>query len=224
LCRKMSDRENILSDMKDNTQENNINVPSFVPFSRMNLSKPPLCLSPPFKAHMVENHLTTINNPTTMLRVNPKKNKRVLANGVSGHVPRRKQAQYIDDLEIKVNEIEAEIANLKQQVELKLNEKHSLLMERESLMGQVAIFQEKILVNDAELEERKVEVKKLREQELQMLTNVQPMSNDLNSNYHQEPSQTWTPTELVPDEEEMEANIMELMKMPENPNLNDLFP
>lgn len=39
-----------------------------------------------------------------------------------------------------------------------------------------------------------------------------------------EPSQTWTPTELVPDEEEMEANIMELMKMPENPNLNDLFP
>lgn len=44
--------------------------------------------------------------------------------------------------------MQAEKANLKQQVELKLNEKHSLLMERESLMGQVAIFQEKILVND----------------------------------------------------------------------------
>lgn len=44
--------------------------------------------------------------------------------------------------------MQAQIANMKPQLELKLNEKHSLLMERESLMNQVAIFHEKILLND----------------------------------------------------------------------------
>ncbi|KEH34366.1 hypothetical protein MTR_3g465350 [Medicago truncatula] len=208
-----------------------------VPFQ----TKPPLC--PPTSGSVWG---ATFNHSAANLRanlglnsdqnMNPKRIRRsyidTFTQDYSAHRSRRKEDQYFTYLSKKVKDIEAQVTDLRSQVESKQNQKHSLMLERERLMDQVAIHHKKALHKDAESEELKIQVKKLRElyvnqkaEELAQLingnyTNVQPMSNE------QGPlqSQMWTPA--VSDEHETEPSSMELWVMElmdQNPNIDDLF-
>ncbi|XP_027190968.2 uncharacterized protein [Cicer arietinum] len=216
---------------------------------QMNSAKPPLNFSSSFQAHMVENPPTngapwinaTIdksNGAKTNLGLNydrnvdPKKIRRIMANRDSAQRSRLRKVLYVKDLEMKAKEFEGQIAeDLRPQLALLKDEKHSLLLENETLTHRLNILQKEALLKNAEIEENTIEVKKLREeynklQEQRELmlnwnnTNVQPMSNDpLFSNYSSNPygqdSQMWTPT--VADKRETELgdlpSSMDLMNI-----------
>ncbi|KAG6678024.1 hypothetical protein I3843_14G057900 [Carya illinoinensis] len=95
--------------------------------------------------------------------MDPKKMKRVISNRVSAQKSRMKKLQYVTDMERKVKALEAQIAVLSPQVALYKNQQRLLQMEQRSLNQQMLQFNTNKILRDAEIEENKAEVNRLRQ-------------------------------------------------------------
>ncbi|XP_040993885.1 bZIP transcription factor 30-like [Juglans microcarpa x Juglans regia] len=93
----------------------------------------------------------------------PKKMKRIISNRVSAQKSRMKKLQYVTDMERKVKALEAQIAVLSPQVALYKNQQCLLQMEQRSLNQQMLHFNTNKILRDAEIEENKTEVNRLRQ-------------------------------------------------------------
>ncbi|KAF5470404.1 hypothetical protein F2P56_010922 [Juglans regia] len=95
--------------------------------------------------------------------MDPKKMKRIISNRVSAQKSRMKKLHYVTDMERKVKALEAQIAVLSPQVALYKNQQRLLQMEQRSLNQQMLHFSTNKIFRDAEIEENKAEVNRLRQ-------------------------------------------------------------
>ncbi|XP_022150939.1 basic leucine zipper 19-like isoform X2 [Momordica charantia] len=95
--------------------------------------------------------------------MDPRKLKRIMSNRVSAQKSRLKKVQYVADMERKLKALEAHIAVLSPQVELYRNQQHVLQMEQKRLNQKILSCSRNKLLRDAEIEENRAEVNRLRE-------------------------------------------------------------
>ncbi|KAG7037008.1 Basic leucine zipper 34, partial [Cucurbita argyrosperma subsp. argyrosperma] len=95
--------------------------------------------------------------------MDPRKLKRIMSNRVSAQKSRLKKVQYVADMERKLKALEAHIAILSPQVELYKNQQQVLQMEQKTLNQKILCCSRNKLMRDAEIEENKAELNRLRE-------------------------------------------------------------
>nr|TKS01774.1 hypothetical protein D5086_0000168810 [Populus alba] len=95
--------------------------------------------------------------------MDPKKLKRVLSNRVSAQKSRLKRLQYLADIERKVKALEEEIADLSPRVALYRSHHQALKMEQKMLNMEISAQTSNKMLKDAEIEENKAEVSRLRQ-------------------------------------------------------------
>ncbi|XP_022964864.1 basic leucine zipper 19-like isoform X1 [Cucurbita moschata] len=126
--------------------------------------------------------------------MDPRKLKRIMSNRVSAQKSRLKKVQYVADMERKLKALEAHIAVLSPQVELFRNQQHVLQMEQKRLNQKILNCSRNKLIQDAEIEENKAEVNRLRE--LQMKQQQQSEGNAWDNNAFQMPPPELQASEL----------------------------
>ncbi|XP_059429330.1 bZIP transcription factor 18-like [Corylus avellana] len=92
----------------------------------------------------------------------PKKLKRIMSNRLSAQKSRTKKLQYVTEMERKVKALEAQISVLSPQVALYKNHQRFLQLEQKSLSQQMSAYTNNKILRDAEIEEKKAEVSRLR--------------------------------------------------------------
>eukprot|EP00257_Ricinus_communis_P015166 XP_015573025.1 basic leucine zipper 34-like isoform X2 [Ricinus communis] len=95
--------------------------------------------------------------------MDPKKLKRIISNRVSAQKSRMKKLQYVTEMERKAKALEVEIAVLRPQVVRFKNQQHLLQMEQKKLNQEVSGRANNKSLKDAEIEENKAEVNRLRQ-------------------------------------------------------------
>ncbi|KAJ6895884.1 hypothetical protein NC651_022193 [Populus alba x Populus x berolinensis] len=88
---------------------------------------------------------------------------RVLSNRVSAQKSRLKRLQYLADIERKVKALEEEIADLSPRVALYRSHHQALKMEQKMLNMEISAQTSNKMLKDAEIEENKAEVSRLRQ-------------------------------------------------------------
>ncbi|KAJ7964232.1 Basic-leucine zipper transcription factor family protein [Quillaja saponaria] len=96
------------------------------------------------------------------LDMDPKKLKRILSNRVSAQKSRMKKLQHVSDLERKVKALEVQIAMLSPQIATYKNQHQMLLMEQQFLNHKLNACSSRKTTTEAEIEENKSEVNRLR--------------------------------------------------------------
>ncbi|KAF2296835.1 hypothetical protein GH714_007035 [Hevea brasiliensis] len=95
--------------------------------------------------------------------MDPKKLKRIISNRVSAQKSRMKKLQYVTEMERKAKALETEIAALHPQVALYRNQQQLLQMEQSRLNQEMSSCATNKILKDAEIEENKAEVNRLRQ-------------------------------------------------------------
>ncbi|KAJ0083562.1 hypothetical protein Patl1_31052 [Pistacia atlantica] len=101
--------------------------------------------------------------------MDPKRLRRIISNRVSAQKSRLKKLQYLTDMERKVKFLQAQICVLNPQVEIYKNHHRRLEMEQERLNHRMATYRNNTMLRDAEIEENKAEVTRLRQLHLTQL-------------------------------------------------------
>ncbi|XVF05778.1 hypothetical protein REPUB_Repub05bG0201700 [Reevesia pubescens] len=95
--------------------------------------------------------------------MDPRKLKRVISNRLSAQKSRIKKLQYLTDMEKKVESLQTLIAVLSPQVAQQRNKKYLLQMEQNNLNQRLTACANRKMIVEAEIEERKAEVNRLRQ-------------------------------------------------------------
>ncbi|XWS53363.1 hypothetical protein CRYUN_Cryun11dG0151000 [Craigia yunnanensis] len=95
--------------------------------------------------------------------MDPRMLKRALSNRLSAQKSRIKKLQYVFDMERKVESLETLIAVLSPQVALYTDKKYFLQMEQKNLNQRMTACDNQKIIVDAEIEERRAEVDRLRQ-------------------------------------------------------------
>ncbi|KAK8494242.1 hypothetical protein V6N13_138558 [Hibiscus sabdariffa] len=128
--------------------------------------------------------------------MDPKKLKRVLSNRLSAQRSRIRKLQHISDMEKKMEYLQILVAVLSSQVQQQKERQTFLRNEQEHLQNQLSACANRKIKVDAEIEEKKAEVKRLRELQLTLQMRAQNMA-------------VW------------EHNGLPTVEMPINPSLNN---
>ncbi|KDP45769.1 hypothetical protein JCGZ_17376 [Jatropha curcas] len=95
--------------------------------------------------------------------MDPKKLKRIISNRVSAQKSRMKKLHYVTEMERKAKALENKIAVLHPQVMMYRNQQHLLQMEQKRLSQEMSARATTKILKDAEIEENKAEVNRLRQ-------------------------------------------------------------
>ncbi|KAK8581418.1 hypothetical protein V6N13_144445 [Hibiscus sabdariffa] len=108
--------------------------------------------------------------------MDPKKLKRVISNRLSAQRSRVRKLQHINDMEKKMESLQILVAVLSSQVQQQKERQTFLRNEQEHLQNQLSACANRRIKVDAEIEEKKAEVKRLRELQLTLQMRAQNMA------------------------------------------------